>query len=437
MRKIIFTIILLYSASSLSQEIKSLLTLDEAVKYAIENSPVLNIEKMKLEQANIKVIESQLGFIPNIYLSGDFRRNLIIPETPVPANVFDPTVQNDELMYLKFNTKWNTSAGININYDLFNPEKINRVAEQKHQLKIQEYDAQITEDDLREKIALAYAECVIANEQKLLLIGDTAFYTALLNNSNQLFLKEKISLVEKNNSQKAYNESIIDLLEAEKIANDRKAELLYLIGMEVTLQNIESLSLQEDIETLLKKMEHNSLPSFDIEKARQQEVVDLAQLRIKTASLKYAPTLTLNGYYGSNYYKNDLTLFNNNFWRGNSYVGLSIKVPITQSLSTSKEVSRLRLQKLMESENLRDLQNIRNKDRLNDLSQLQVRKENHRLNHQNWEMSRQNSQAAQVQFDKGYIKQSDLLNEIQKMKQNRQLFLQSAYDLFNSLITMK
>ncbi len=437
MRKIIFTIILLYSASSFSQEIKSLLTLDEAVKYAIENSPVLNIEKMKLEQANIKVIESQLGFIPNIYLSGDFRRNLIIPETPVPANVFDPTVQNDELMYLKFNTKWNTSAGININYDLFNPEKINRVAEQKHQLKIQEYDAQITEDDLREKIALAYAECVIANEQKLLLIGDTAFYTALLNNSNQLFLKEKISLVEKNNSQKAYNESIIDLLEAEKIANDRKAELLYLIGMEVTLQNIESLSLQEDIETLLKKMEHNSLPSFDIEKARQQEVVDLAQLRIKTASLKYAPTLTLNGYYGSNYYKNDLTLFNNNFWRGNSYVGLSIKVPITQSLSTSKEVSRLRLQKLMESENLRDLQNIRNKDRLNDLSQLQVRKENHRLNHQNWEMSRQNSQAAQVQFDKGYIKQSDLLNEIQKMKQNRQLFLQSAYDLFNSLITMK
>lgn len=437
MRKIIFTIILLYSASSFSQEIKSLLTLDEAVKYAIENSPVLNIEKMKLEQANIKVIESQLGFIPNIYLSGDFRRNLIIPETPVPANVFDPTVQNDELMYLKFNTKWNTSAGININYDLFNPEKINRVAEQKHQLKIQEYDAQITEDDLREKIALAYAECVIANEQKLLLIGDTAFYTALLNNSNQLFLKEKISLVEKNNSQKAYNESIIDLLEAEKIANDRKAELLYLIGMEVTLQNIESLSLQEDIETLLKKMEHNSLPSFDIEKARQQEVVDLAQLRIKTASLKYAPTLTLNGYYGSNYYKNDLTLFNNNFWRGNSYVGLSIKVPITQSLSTSKEVSRLRLQKLMENENLRDLQNIRNKDRLNDLSQLQVRKENHRLNHQNWEMSRQNSQAAQVQFDKGYIKQSDLLNEIQKMKQNRQLFLQSAYDLFNSLITMK
>lgn len=428
---------MLYSASSFSQEIKSLLTLDEAVKYAIENSPVLNIEKMKLEQANIKVIESQLGFIPNIYLSGDFRRNLIIPETPVPANVFDPTVQNDELMYLKFNTKWNTSAGININYDLFNPEKINRVAEQKHQLKIQEYDAQITEDDLREKIALAYAECVIANEQKLLLIGDTEFYTALLNNSNQLFLKEKISLVEKNNSQKAYNESIIDLLEAEKIANDRKAELLYLIGMEVTLQNIESLSLQEDIETLLKKMEHNSLPSFDIEKARQQEVVDLAQLRIKTASLKYAPTLTLNGYYGSNYYKNDLTLFNNNFWRGNSYVGLSIKVPITQSLSTSKEVSRLRLQKLMESENLRDLQNIRNKDRLNDLSQLQVRKENHRLNHQNWEMSRQNSQAAQVQFDKRYIKQSDLLNEIQKMKQNRQLFLQSAYDLFNSLITMK
>ena len=92
---------------------------------------------------------------------------------------------------------------------------------------------------------------------------------------------------------------------------------------------------------------------------------------------------------------------------------------------------------MIESENLREIRNNRNKKRLKELTLLRVRKENYQLNQQNWEMSQQNSLALQMQFDKGYIQQSDLLNEQQKIKQSRHLFLQSAYDLLCSLITMK
>ena len=100
-------------------------------------------------------------------------------------------------------------------------------------------------------------------------------------------------------------------------------------------------------------------------------------------------------------------------------------------------MSRLRLRKLIETENLRDIRNNRNKERLKELTLLRVREENYQLNQQNWEMSQQNSLAFQMQFDKGYIQQSDLLNEQQKIKQTRHQFLQSAYDLFSSIITMK
>ena len=341
-------------------------------------------------------------------------------------------------MYLKFNTKWNSSAGVNLNYDLFNPEKLNSVAEQRHQLKIQEFDALISEEELREKVALAYAECVIANEQQQLLKGDTAYYASLLNNANTLYLKEQISLSQKNDAHSAFNKSLADYLEAEKIVIDRNAELLYLIGMDVTTDNIETIILKEDIQTLLQKIKQRlQTDYYNLEEARQQQVVDLAALRIKSASLKYAPTLTLNGYYGTNYYNNDLSLFNNNYWRGNSYLGLSIRVPITQSLTTAKDVSRLRLRKLIESENLRDIRNNREKERLKELTLLRVREENYQLNQQNWEMSQQNAQAIQMQFDKGYIQQSDLLNEQQKIKQTRHQFLLSAYDLFKSIITKK
>ena len=432
----IYINIVLFSAVAFAQETY---TLDKAVTYAMDHSPVLNINKLKLQEASIQVDESKLQYVPDIYLSGDLRRNLIIPATPVPANVFDPSASEGELMYLKFNTKWNSSAGLNMKYDLFNPEKVNSVAKQQHQLRIQEYDTEMSEAELKEKVALAYADCIIAEEQVKLLKDDVVYFEELLDNANQLFKKEQISLSEKNDANRAYNESVSKFLEAEKIAGDRKAELLYLIGKDVTSENIESLFLEEDIPSLLEKVEQKKTSKNilnDLEVLRQQEVTNLASLKVKSAQLKYAPTLSLNGYLGSNYYNNDFSLFNNNHWRGNSYIGLSVMLPISRSLNTTKEVSRLRLQQQMETENLRDIRNKQEKERLNNLSLLQVRQKNYQLSRDSWEMSLQNSQAVQLQYEKGYIRQSDLLNEQQKAGQYRHNFLQAAYDLFYILITM-
>jgi outer membrane protein len=432
----IYINIVLFSAVAFAQETY---TLDKAVTYAMDHSPVLNINKLKLQEASIQVDESKLQDVPDIYLSGDLRRNLIIPATPVPANVFDPSASEGELMYLKFNTKWNSSAGLNMKYDLFNPEKVNSVAKQQHQLRIQEYDTEMSEAELKEKVALAYADCIIAEEQVKLLKDDVVYFEELLDNANQLFKKEQISLSEKNDANRAYNESVSKFLEAEKIAGDRKAELLYLIGKDVTSENIESLFLEEDIPSLLEKVEQKKTSKNilnDLEVLRQQEVTNLASLKVKSAQFKYAPTLSLNGYLGSNYYNNDFSLFNNNHWRGNSYIGLSVMLPISRSLNTTKEVSRLRLQQQMETENLRDIHNKQEKERLNNLSLLQVRQKNYQLSRDSWEMSLQNSKAVQLQYEKGYIRQSDLLNEQQKAGQYRHNFLQAAYDLFNILITM-
>ena len=271
--------------------------MEGAVQRALANSPTLSVEKMKNEAASIEVEESRLQHIPDIYLSGEMRRNLVIPATPVPAHVFDPSAKEGELMYLKFNTKYNSSAGVNLRFDLFNPDKINQVKEKKHQQRIQKYDTEISEEDLKERVSLAYAECVIAEEQQKLLKGDTTYYAELLRNASQLYLKEKISLSEKNDTHRAYNESVAAYLEAAKIAGDRKAELLYLMGMDVTAANVTSLSLAEDKSQalFLGNLEDEALPTYGLtprEVLRQQSVSGIWHpLRLKSASWKYAPTL--------------------------------------------------------------------------------------------------------------------------------------------------
>lgn len=415
------------------------LSLNQAIAYSLEHSPLHTVQKMKVEEARLQVEEARLLHIPTIYASGDVRRNLIIPSTPVPAFILNPDASPDETVYMKFNTKWNASAGLNLSYDLFNPEKTGRVSEQKQQLKIQEYDVQLSETDLRANVAMAYAECVIAQEQLSSLAADTAYYARSLRQAEDLYAKEKIALTEKNNAQAALNESLIRYLQAEKIWSDTKSNLLYVMGEEVSPENIRTLRLSESINELYENMERtfSAGTSINLHEMRQNEVITLAADRVRFAGLKYAPTVTLNGYYGTNYYNNEFRLFHSDLWRGNSYIGLSLKVPITQALNTSKEVSRLRMQELIEKENLRDIRQTREKERWNEYSLLEANRKNFQLSLENLEINRQNLHAASVQLEKGYILEKDFVAEQLKLQNARQNYLQAAYDVFSSYVAIE
>ena len=434
---LLLSITLLLPAQELHPE---RLTLEETIAYALEHAPERIRQKLMVDEAAIELDEARLQQLPDIYASGDLRRNLIIPSTPVPAHLFDPDASEGELMYLRFNTTWNATAGLNLSYDLFSPEKVNRMGEQKLQLKIQQYDEMISEKELREQIAIAYAECVIAGEQLRSCRQDTTYYALLLRNAGDLYEKEQLSLVEKNKTQKAYNESVANCLRAEKIVTDTRANLLFLAGAEVIPQTVATLQLEEDIPTLLSKMEQHASTAVtgkELEVMKQQERVLLAALRIGSAEWKYAPTLSLNGYLGTNYYNNELRLFNDRYWRGNSYLGLSLKIPISRSLTTAKEVSRLKLQQRLEEATLLEIRNRLEKERLEKASQLAVQRKSYHLSEENLAMSEQNLEAAQMQYEKEYILQQELLSEQLKAQLARQSYLQAAYDLFTGLVTME
>jgi len=200
------------------------------------------------------------------------------------------------------------------------------------------------------------------------------------------------------------------------------------------------LQLEEDIPTLLSKMEQHASTAVtgkELEVMKKSEMVSLAALRTQSAEWKYAPTLSLNGYLGTNYYNNELRLFNDRYWRGNSYLGLSLKIPISQSLSTAKEVSRLRLQQRLEEASLLEIRNRQEKERLEEASQLVVLRESYRLCEENLVLSMQNLKAAQMQYEKEYILQQQLLSEQLKAQLAWQSYLQAAYNLFTGLVSMK
>ena len=416
------------------------LSLDEAIRYAKESSPKQRISEMQLEQAKLKLQQSRISRIPDIYVSSDVRRNLIIPSTPVPASAFNPNAPEGEQIYMKFNTDWNSSAGINLSYELFNPAKVGLINEQKQQLKITEYDNQLSLKNLQSDVKMAYAECVIAQHQLQSLTADTVYYAASLENSKDLYNKQKISLVEKNSAQTAFNQSLSRYMQGEKIRNDAASNLLYLMGLPVTMENIENLHLSEDIASLYESMldsEDVSTNSAAVEELRQQEVVSLAENQVKFAKWKYVPSFSLNGFYGANYYSNELNLTKKDNWKGNSFIALTMKLPLTQSLSTSNEVSQLRMNQQIQSENLRDIQNTRNRALFNQENLLQNRKREYVLSEENMKISEQNLRAVEAQLSKGYALEKDVLNARLNVENARHNFMQAAYDIFQSLVAIE
>jgi outer membrane protein len=424
------------------------LTLDGAVAYALKNSPELSVQRLKQEKDEQELSRIRRSKIPDIYLSGDIRRNLIIPSTPISAVMMNPSADPNQMMYMKFNTDWNSGAGVNISYDIFNPATFRQASEQKLQNRISSYDTQISEAGIQADVAQAYAACVISQDQLESLKNDTAFYYASLMEATVLYRQEKISLTDRNNAVIAYNTSIMQYRNAENVLNSAKAKLLYLMGAGVSAVNISALRLREDIPALYAKMGAANAGNGSTMKftdsltagpglARQAEVIALTRSRMKSTRLKYAPSLSLSGFYGSNYYGNNFDPGNGNLWHGNSYVAASLKIPLTRTFTTAKEVSQLRLQEQIERENLRDLQNRKNKEWLDALNQLTASEKEYEMYRQNYELSAENLKASQSQVDKEYIQNKDYLAEQVKCRNAYQNFLQAAYNVFINTINLQ
>ena len=415
------------------------LTIEEAVDYSLMHSPAVNVQRLKEQQAEYKLSQTKLDYLPDIYATSDLRRNIIVPSTPIPASMINPSAPKDELMYMRFNTPWSSGAGLNLAFDIFNPETIGRKSEQEKQLKISQLDSRIAENDLRANVSQAYIDCAIAQAQLDAIAADTAYYAELFNEAKTLYKRENISLADKNNSEMNYNASLTRFHQAKNILHNAKINLLLNLGEELSEEKLNQLHLSDDIQLLYSKMTSGNLMNDEnsLSQSRQAELISLSEIKTKNAVLKYAPSLSLSGYYGANYFGKELKLSNTDKWFGNSFVALSLRIPISQSLSTAKEVSQLRMQEQIERENLRDLQNNRVGELSRELAQLETYKNNYQLKQANLKLMSENIAAKQLQLQKGYILDSEFSSEKLREQNALQEYLQAAYDVLSAYINME
>lgn len=95
-------------------------TLETAVQTALERNPQLRAARFGLEEADERVSEAWGSVFPSLDLSTNYTRNVSPAVNFLPANIFDPDGDPDELVPIQFGADNSWQLSINFEQPLFN-----------------------------------------------------------------------------------------------------------------------------------------------------------------------------------------------------------------------------------------------------------------------------------------------------------------------------
>lgn len=310
---IIFTLPCFLSAQSLSIE-QLWQQLDDSRAYEKET---LRVELQKSEQ-----VLNRLDRLPLIYGDLNLQRNLIVPTTPVPAIAFDPAAPAGSFIPLRFATDWSSKVGAQLEWRLFDPSRKATEAEANLLTEKATISAQDAKQTWRREATLAYAAIVLASAQYEMAIADSSTYAELLRISRDRYEAGRETQENYLDAQQQMERKKIQLAEAWSVLLVANIDLArYADVTSFTKLN----SGLEHIISLLKSYEPTYYGKLlaDVDKR-------LADQRTRDVRRQYLPTLSFNAYLGTQYFANELQLFNNQAWYGNSYANIALRLPISQ-----------------------------------------------------------------------------------------------------------
>jgi outer membrane protein len=323
--------ILLVSANAQSRDSSSTKSLEDCIKYALDNQT--NIRQALIdEQITDREIKSQLSeWYPQINFSGNYQYNF-----QKPVSIFNGSPS-------PIGTTNQSGGYFGLNQNIFNRDVI--VAQQS----AKDVRLSAKQNTINYRIAVvsnvskAFYDLLLSKQQIALLDTDIVLLTRSLKDAYNQY---KGGIVDKTDYQRAtitLNNANATLKTAIETQKSRTA-LLKLYMSYPTNANLEivfdSSKLREEVASF------DTLQDVDIKNRIEfQQLV--TEKRLYEYNLKYykwgfLPTVSAFGEYNLNYYNNQFKdLYQNNF--PNSYAGLSVTIPL---FTGTKRIQQVRIAQL-------------------------------------------------------------------------------------------
>ncbi|MEM9340053.1 MAG: TolC family protein [Bacteroidota bacterium] len=433
---LVFTLMLLLE--TIAQQQPTEMTLDDCVKYALENNELVRISQFDSEIAEAQVRETTAAGLPQANINAGINYNFDLQENILPARFSDPNAAEGEEIAIAFGRAYDGNVALSINQLLFDGSYFVGLQAAKTFRELSSKEKIQTEIDIVEAVNKAYYNALITVEQLELLDKNIGRLDTLLRETNSMYEAGFAEKVDVDRIRVNYNNLKVDRSRSAQLQQISEKLLKFQMGMDLSQPIILTESL-EAVEVIVPPIRSND---FDynqrIEFSQLTTNETLAYLDMKNNKAQYLPKLNLSFGYGWNTASDDFSqLFIGRRWLDFGALGLSASIPVFDGFLKSNRIQQNKLQiKQVQSQMTYlkksiDLEIEQSRINLNSqVETLDVQRQNVALAQEVYDITK-------MKYQEGVGSNSEVIDADTSLKEAQTNYLNSLFDAITSEIELK
>ena len=341
MNKIIIIFFLLFAIKIEAQEIK-LLTLKDAIIYALDNKSEAKKSKLKVENSTYQIQEARSRALPQIFANGSLTYNPVLQTTVIDGDYFG---QPGTMIEASFGQKWSTGAGIILTQNLFDQSIFIGLKAAKTTREFYQINDQLTKEQVIERVANNYYQVYVLRQRLILVENNLKTTTKVRDIVKGQFengLAKKIDLDRMNVNISNISTQKQQVINAVQLQENT---LKFYMGMQIDTQiNIPEFEFEIKPTVLTNDLNKTNRSEYLLLK-KQEELLGLQK---KSIISEFYPTLSLSANYNYIGQGSELPWGANSdddvYWSNFSSIGLNLKIPIFSGFRTRAKVKQADVQ---------------------------------------------------------------------------------------------
>ncbi len=425
------------------------LTLEDALKIALDKNPQTKIAQMELTKANAAVKEAFGYALPTVDLSASFSHFLSVPKMPFPD--FEALLNNntyrvlldveliteDQAKFLdrrdvlqSFTLKNNYEAKLQVTQILFNSAVFRGIGASEIYRQAAEVNLKSTAAKTILDVKKAFFGLLLAEEMNQIALSSLENIANHVKSTQAMFRQGLASEFNAMQAEVQLENFRPIVLSSENALKNAKEGLKLVIGIDTKIDidargNLEFTdNVSNDLQELIELARKNNL---DIKGLSKKADVDEAFIDLDLS--EYWPSIVAFGNVSLNGASNTFDFMHYN----SSMVGISFQINLFNGNRTRQKVQQSTINMFQTREqvnNLKDFVALQMKDKFNQLEQV---RQTLAAQERNVELAQKSYSIAEVRFREGTATQLELMNAELQLRQARANRLQSVY----SFITAK
>ncbi|WP_037318867.1 TolC family protein [Salegentibacter sp. Hel_I_6] len=435
-----YLLILLISLNSIAQETQEdySFTLEEAIKYALENNYSSINSQKDIEIALKQKWEIIAQGLPQISATGDYQNNLKLPVTLLPAEIAGG--EPGEFVPVTFGTKHNVNATATWNQLIFDGSYIVGIQSAKTLLQISENAKTKTDLEIKKAVINAYGNVLLAEENVAILNKNVENVQKNYDETNEIF---KNGLAEEEDVEQL--EITLLNLKNNLSRSQRMRDIAYeMFNLTLGIPVEKPVNLTEELDAL-------AMQYFDLELLQEEipveenidyriaaNTAESREIEVKLEKSKALPSLSGFLNYGVQGFSQQFTFFDSDQeYFDQSILGVSLNIPI---FSSGMRNSRTQQKQIAYEQAMVELEQTENevKRQINSAkSDYEFSLENYQAQKKNLELAERIENKNQIKFFEGIASSFELSEAQRQLYQAQQDFLQSMLNVITAKVELE